>query len=80
MLRYALIPLMFLAAAVQAAPLTLGIVLDQNESLADHETTQRYRAFVKDVEKSVGEPVRMQFYTRGFAAIKGARDGYLDMI
>lgn len=80
MLRYALIPLIFLAAAVQAAPLTLGIVLDQNESLADMETTQRYRAFVKDVEKSVGEPIRMQFYTRGFAAIKAARDGNLDMI
>jgi len=80
MLRYALIPLMFLAAAVQAAPLTLGIVLDQNESLSDTEVTQRYRAFVKDVEKSVGEPIRMQFYTRGFAAIKSARDGNLDMI
>jgi len=80
MLRYALIPLMLLAATVQAAPLTLGIVLDQHESLADQATTQRYRAFVKDVEKSIGEPVRLQYYTRGFAALKQARDGNLDMV
>jgi rhodanese-related sulfurtransferase len=80
MLRYALIPLMLLAGTAQAAPLTLGIVLDQHESLADPATTQRYRAFVKDVEKSIGEPVRMQYYTRGFAALKQARDGNLDMV
>lgn len=80
MLRYALIPLMLLAGTAQAAPLTLGIVLDQHESLADQATTQRYRAFVKDVEKSIGEPVRLQYYTRGFAALKQARDGNLDMV
>lgn len=71
---------MLLAGTAQAAPLTLGIVLDQHESLADPATTQRYRAFVKDVEKSIGEPVRMQYYTRGFAALKQARDGNLDMV
>jgi len=80
MLRYSLIPLMLLAAAAHAAPLTLGIVLDQDESFADQATTQRYRAFVKDVEKSVGAPVRLLFYKRGFAAIKGAKDGSLDMV
>lgn len=80
MLRTLLIPLMLLAATAQAAPLTLGIVLDQNESLSDLNTALRYRAFARDVEKSVGEPVRVQFYTRGFAAIKGARDGTLDII
>lgn len=80
MLRYLLVPLMLLAATAQAAPLTLGIVLDQNESLSDLNTALRYRAFAKDVEKSVGETVRVQFYTRGFAAIKGARDGTLDLI
>ena len=80
MLRTALISLLFFSAAAHAEPLTLGIVLDQNEAISDLSTTQRYRAFARDVEKSVGEPVRVQFYTRGFAAIKGARDGNLDII
>jgi len=80
MLRFSLIPLMLLASVAHAAPLTLGIVLDQNESFADQATTQRYRAFAKDVEKSVGEPVRLQYYKRGFAAIKSAKDGSLDMV
>jgi len=80
MLRFSLIPLMLLAAVAHAAPLTLGIVLDQNESFSDQATTQRYRSFAKDVEKSVGEPVRLQFYKRGFAAIKSAKDGSLDMV
>jgi len=80
MLRYSLIPLVLLAATAHAAPLTLGIVLGQDESVTDQATTQRYRAFVKDVEKSVGEPVRMQYYTRGFAAIKQAKAGTLDMV
>ena len=61
MLRFALIPLIFLAATTQAAPLTLGIVLDQDESISDLATTQRYRAFARDVEKSVGAPIRVQF-------------------
>ncbi len=80
MLRYSLIPLILLASVAHAAPLTLGVVLDQNESLTDQATTQRYRAFVKDVEKSVGEPVRLQYFKRGFAAIKGAKEGSLDMV
>ena len=80
MLRYSLISLMMLAATAQAAPLTLGVVLGQDESVTDQETTQRYRAFVKDVEKSVGEPVRLLYYKRGFAAIKHAKDGTLDMV
>jgi rhodanese-related sulfurtransferase len=80
MLRFSLIPLMLLASVAHAAPLTLGIVLDQDESFADQVTTQRYRAFAKDVEKSVGEPVRLQYYKRGFAAIKSAKAGSLDMV
>ncbi len=80
MLRYSLLPLMLLAASVQAAPLTLGVVLGQDESLTDEATTQRYRAFVRDVEKSVGQPVRLQYYKSGFSAIKNAKDGTLDMV
>jgi rhodanese-related sulfurtransferase/ABC-type phosphate/phosphonate transport system substrate-binding protein len=80
MLRYSLIPLMLLTAVAQAAPLTLGIVLGPDESLTDQATSQRYRAFAKEVEQSVGEPVRVQYYKRGFAAIKHAKDGTLDMI
>ncbi|MCA1924847.1 MAG: PhnD/SsuA/transferrin family substrate-binding protein [Thiobacillus sp.] len=80
MRRLALIPLLLVSALAQAAPLTLGIVLDQNESLADSSTTQRYRAFVGEIERAVGQPVRVQYYTRGFAAIKHAKNGTLDMI
>lgn len=80
MIRYALLPLLLISALAQAAPLTLGIVLDQNESLADSTTTARYRAFAGEVERAVGQPVRVQYYTRGFSAIKHARDGTLDMI
>jgi len=81
MLRYFLMPLILLASSVvHAAPLTLGIVLDQNESFTDQATNQRYRAFAKNVEKSVGEPVRLQYFKRGFAAIKSAKDGSLDMV
>jgi rhodanese-related sulfurtransferase len=67
-------------AVAHASPLTLGVVLDQNESLADPTTVQRYRAFAGDVERAVGQPVRVHFYTRGFTAIKRARDGVLDMV
>lgn len=81
MLRYFLMPLILLASSVvHAAPLTLGIVLDQYESFTDQATNQRYRAFAKDVEKSVGEPVRLQYFKRGFAAIKSAKGGSLDMV
>jgi rhodanese-related sulfurtransferase len=80
MLRYSLIPLMLLASLAHAAPLTLGIVLGEDEPVTDPATTQRYRAFAKDVEKSVGEPVRLQYYVRGFSAIKQAKAGTLDMV
>lgn len=80
MLRYSLIPLMLLAASAHAAPLTLGVVLGQDETLTDESTSQRYRAFVRDVEKSVGQPVILQYYKRGFAAIKNAKAGSLDMV
>jgi rhodanese-related sulfurtransferase len=80
MLRFALIPLVLLAASAQAAPLTLGVVLGQDESLSDEVTTVRYRAFVRDVEKSVGRPVRLQYFKNGFSAIKKAKDGSLDMV
>jgi rhodanese-related sulfurtransferase len=80
MLRLAILPLLLLTACVQAAPLTLGVVLDQNESISNPDTTKRYRDFGGEVERAVGQPVRVQFYTRGFAAIKHARDGTLDMV
>lgn len=80
MLRLALLPLFLVSASVLAAPLTLGVVLDQNESVTDSSTTKRYRAFGGEVERAVGQPVRLQFYKRGFSAIKHAKDGTLDMV
>lgn len=80
MLRYFLIPLMLLASAAHAAPLVLGVVLGEDEPVTDPATAQRYRAFAKDVEKSAGQPVRVQYYVRGFAAIKQAKAGTLDMV
>lgn len=80
MLRLAILPLLLASAFVQASPLTLGVVLDQNESLTDFDTTQRYRALSNQVERSVGQPVRLQYYTKAFLAIKRAKDGELDMV
>jgi rhodanese-related sulfurtransferase len=80
MLRFAFLPLFLASALVQAAPLTLGVVLDQNESISDFDTTKRYRAFANEIERAVGQPVRLQFYKRGFSAIKQAKDGSLDMV
>ncbi|OZA30372.1 MAG: rhodanese [Hydrogenophilales bacterium 17-61-9] len=79
-MRYFLIPLMLLASAAHAAPLVLGVVLGEDEPVTDPATAQRYRAFAKDVEKSAGQPVRVQYYVRGFAAIKQAKAGTLDMV
>jgi rhodanese-related sulfurtransferase len=80
MLRLAILPLLLASALAQAAPLTLGVVLDQNESLTDSDTTRRYRAFAGEIEQAVGQPVRMQYYKKGFSAIKRAKDGTLDMV
>lgn len=80
MLRFAVLPLFLASALVQATPLTLGVVLDQNESITDFDTTKRYRAFTNEVERAVGQPVRLQYYKRGFTAIKQAKDGTLDMV
>ena len=80
MLRYSFLPLILLASVAHADSLTLGVVLDQNESFTDQDTSQRYRAFVRDVEKSVGAPVRLQYFKSGFAAIKSAKDGSVDMV
>jgi hypothetical protein len=44
MLRFAILPLLLAAASIQAAPLTFGVVLDQNEAMTDPNTTKRYRA------------------------------------
>ncbi|HET9462701.1 MAG TPA: rhodanese-like domain-containing protein [Thiobacillus sp.] len=81
MLRLAILSLL-LASSVfaQAAPLTLGVVLDQDESITDFDTAKRYRAFASEVGRAVGQPVRLQFYKRGFSAIKQAKDGTLDMV
>lgn len=78
--RLVLFPLLLISAAAHAAPLTLGVVLDQNESFTDSKTDQRYRGFATEIEKAVGEPVRLQYFRRAFAAIKDARDGSLDMV
>jgi rhodanese-related sulfurtransferase/ABC-type phosphate/phosphonate transport system substrate-binding protein len=80
MLRFSIIPLMLVTAMANASPLTLGVVLGPEESLSDTSTSQSYRAFTKEIEKSVGQPIRVQYYKRGFAAIKHAKDGTLDMI
>lgn len=80
MMRFTILPLILASAFVQAAPLTLGVVLDQNESITDFDTTRRYRAFASEVERAVGQPVHLQFYKRGFSAIKHAKDGTLDMV
>lgn len=80
MIRFAILPLILASAFVQAAPLTLGVVLGMSESISDFDTTQRYRAFAGEVERAVGQPVHLQFYTRGFTAIKHAKDGTLDMV
>lgn len=72
--------LLCVATFAHAAPLTLGVVLDQNESLSDSATTQRYRAFAGEIERSLGQAVRLQYYARGFIAIKRAKEGALDMV
>lgn len=80
MLRLALLPLFLLSTVVQAAPLTLGVVLDQDESIANASTNQRYRAFTREIERAIGQPVHLLYYKRGFSAIKQAKDGTLDMV
>jgi rhodanese-related sulfurtransferase len=75
MLRFAILPLLLAAASIQAAPLTFGVVLDQNEAMTDPNTTKRYRAFEGDIERALGQPIQMRFYTRGFTAIKDAKSG-----
>ncbi len=81
MLRFTFLPfLLLLSALAQAVPLTLGVVLDQNESLSDASTSKRYRALVGEVERSVGQAVDLQYFKRGFSAIKRAKDGSLDMV
>jgi len=72
--------LVLVSATAHAAPLTLGVVLDQNESLTNPETEQRYRSFAGEIEQAVGQPVRLQYYKRGFTAIKRAREGAFDMV
>lgn len=81
MLRFATILSLFLASAyAHAAPLTFGVVLDQNEPITDPSITKRYRAFGVEVERQLGQPILLRFYTRGFAAIKDAKSGSLDLV
>lgn len=81
MLRLTILPLLVASALAQAAaPLTLGVVLDPSESIADFDTTKRYRDFAGEIERAIGQPVRLQYYLRGFAAIKQAKEGTLDMV
>ena len=60
--------------------MTLGVVLDQNESVFNLGSDPRYRNFAAEIEKSIGEPVRIQYFTKAFAAIKQAKEGSLDMV
>ena len=72
--------LVLVSAVAQATPLTLGIVLDQNETITNQETDQRYRSFAGEIEQALGQPVRVQYFKRGFSAIKRAKEGSLDMV
>lgn len=80
MLRFAILPLLLAVTSIQAAPLTLGVVLDQNEAMSDPDTTKRYRAFEGEIERALGQPIQMHYYTRGFAAIKDAKKGSVDLV
>ena len=80
MFRFAVLPLLLAATCIQAAPLTLGVVLDQNETVTNADTTRRYRAFENEIEQALGQPVLMRYYTRGFAAIKDAKGGSVDLV
>ncbi len=80
MSRLLFLPLLLLAFAGHAAPLKLAVVLDQNESPSDPKTDQRYRNFAAEVEKAIGEPVRLQYFRQAFTAIKDARGGALDLV
>lgn len=80
MLRYAILPLILASACLQAAPLTLGVVLGQDESFTNTNINRQYREFAHEIERAIGQPVRLQYYKRGFAAIKEAKNGTLDMV
>jgi rhodanese-related sulfurtransferase len=80
MLRVAAVPLLLAAAFVQAAPLTFGVVLGQDEAMTDSNTTKRYRGLEGEIERALGQPVRLHYYTRGFAAIKDAKSGEVDLM
>ncbi len=72
--------MVFVTTTAQAASLMLGIVLDQNESITNSETDQRYRNFAGEIEQALGQQVRVQYFKSGFSAIKRAKDGSLDMV
>lgn len=72
--------LILVLAVAHAAPLTLGAVLDQNESVTESNTDRRYRSFAGEVEQALGQPVRLQYFKRGFSAIKQAKEGTLDLV
>ncbi len=80
MFRFAVVPLLLISALAQAKSLTLAVVLGQDEQITDTRTDQRYRAFAREVERAVGQPVYLQYYKRGFGAIKHAKAGELDIV
>ena len=80
MIRLAILFLFLISTNLYAAPMTLGVVLDQNESMTNLNTDTRYRNFAAEIERSIGEPVRLQYFTKAFAAIKRAREGSLDLV
>lgn len=80
MKRFSLLLLLLGSASLQAAPTTLAVVLDPSESLADLKTDQRYRNFASELEKAIGEPVRLSYYRNSFTAIKEARDAEFELL
>jgi rhodanese-related sulfurtransferase len=80
MLRFAIFPLLLVASSIQAEPLNFGVVLDQNETMTDPIITKRYRALESDIERALGQPVQMHYYSRGFSAIKDAKSGSVDLV
>ncbi len=80
MIRLTAFLLFLISTNLSAAPLILGVVLDQSEPISSLNSDPRYRNFAAEVEKTIGEPVRIQYFTQAFSAIKQAKEGSLDIV
>ena len=78
--RSILLAVLLLSGSLEAAPLTLGIVLDPGESLNDSATIQRYRTLAGEAGHALGETVQLRYFQNAFTAIKRAKDGSLDLV